>query len=85
MMGTLCMIGATEIIVVCVLVLLLFGGKKIPELMKGLGQGVRSFKSAMNEPLPDEQQREQEWRNQQAQQQYQPQPDQTTQNESEQR
>ena len=84
-MGTLCMIGATEIIVVCVLVLLLFGGKKIPELMKGLGQGVRSFKTAKNEPLPDEQQREQEWRNQQAQQQSQPQPDQTTQNESEQR
>ena len=50
------MIGATEIIVVCVLVLLLFGGKKIPELMKGLGQGVRSFKTAMNEPLPDERQ-----------------------------
>ena len=81
----ICMIGATEIIVVSVLVLLLFGGKKIPELMKGLGQGVRSFKTAMNEPLPDEQQREQEWRNQQAQQQPQPQPDQTTQNESEQR
>ncbi len=83
-MGTLCMIGTTEIIVVCVLALLLFGGKKIPELMKGLGQGVRSFKTAMNEPLPDEQQREQEWRNQQAQQP-QSQPDQTTQNESEQR
>lgn len=73
-MGTLCMIGATEIIVVCVLVLLLFGGKKIPELMKGLGQGVRSFKTAMNEPLPDEQQREQEWRNQQAQEQQSQQP-----------
>ena len=85
MNGVLCMIGATEIIVVCVLVLLLFGGKKIPELMRGLGQGVRNFKQGMNEPLPDEQQREQEWRNQQAQQQSQPQPDQTTQNESEQR
>lgn len=79
-MGTLCMIGATEIIVVCVLVLLLFGGKKIPELMKGLGQGVRSFKTAMNEPLPDEQQREQEWRNQQTQEQQSQQP---TPNESE--
>lgn len=73
-MGILCMIGATEIIVVCVLVLLLFGGKKIPELMKGLGQGVRSFKTAMNEPLPDEQQREQEWRNQQTQEQQSQQP-----------
>ena len=79
-MGTLCMIGATEIIVVCVLVLLLFGGKKIPELMKGLGQGVRSFKTAMNEPLPEEQQREQEWRNQQSQEQQSQQP---TPNESE--
>lgn len=85
-MGILCMIGTTEIIVVCVLALLLFGGKKIPELMKGLGQGVRSFKTAMNEPLPEEQERrEQEWRNQQAQQQPQSQPDQTSQNESEQR
>lgn len=80
-MGTLCMIGATEIIVVCVLVLLLFGGKKIPELMKGLGQGVRSFKTAMNEPLPDEQQRrEQEWR---GQEQDPKQPQQTAQNEPE--
>ena len=73
-MGILCMIGATEIIVVCVLVLLLFGGKKIPELMKGLGQGVRSFKTAMNEPLPEEQQREQELRNQQAKEQQSQQP-----------
>lgn len=80
-MGTLCMIGATEIIVVCVLVLLLFGGKKIPELMKGLGQGVRSFKTAMNEPLPDEQQRrEQEWRGQEQAPQ---QPQQSAQNEPE--
>lgn len=52
--GILCAIGATEIIVVCVLVLLLFGGKKIPELMKGLGQGVRNFKQGMNEPSAEE-------------------------------
>ena len=38
--------GPTEIIVVLVIVLLLFGGKKIPELMKGLGQGVKDFKDA---------------------------------------
>jgi sec-independent protein translocase protein TatA len=38
--------GPTEIIVVLVIVLLLFGGKKIPELMKGLGQGVKEFKDA---------------------------------------
>ena len=50
----LCMIGATEIIIICALVLLLFGGKKIPELMKGLGQGVRSFKEGMREITEDE-------------------------------
>ena len=40
--------GASEIIVISLVVLLLFGGKKIPELMKGLGKGVRSFKEGMN-------------------------------------
>ncbi len=48
------MIGATEIVIICALVLLLFGGKKIPELMKGLGQGVRSFKEGMREITDDE-------------------------------
>ncbi len=42
-------IGAGEIIVIALVVFLLFGGKKIPELMKGLGKGVRSFKEGMNE------------------------------------
>ena len=42
--GTL---GATEIIIIALIVLLLFGGKKIPELMKGIGKGVRSFKDGM--------------------------------------
>ena len=41
-------IGMTEIIVIALIVLLLFGGKKIPELMKGLGKGVRSFKDGIN-------------------------------------
>lgn len=45
----LCAIGGTEIILICVVVPLIFGGKKIPELMKGLGQGVRSFKKGMSE------------------------------------
>ncbi|MBP3353148.1 MAG: twin-arginine translocase TatA/TatE family subunit [Bacteroidales bacterium] len=45
----LLMIGATEIIFIVALVILLFGGKKIPELMKGLGQGVKSFKEGMKE------------------------------------
>lgn len=38
--------GATEIIVILIVVLLLFGGKKIPELMKGLGTGLNEFKKA---------------------------------------
>ncbi len=38
--------GVTEIILVLVILLLFFGGKKIPELMKGLGKGIREFKSA---------------------------------------
>ena len=41
-------LGAGEIIVIALIVLLLFGGKKIPELMKGLGKGVRSFKEGMH-------------------------------------
>ncbi len=40
--------GMPEIIVIAIIVLLLFGGKKIPELMKGLGSGVREFNSAKN-------------------------------------
>ena len=43
------MIGSTELILIVVVVLLIFGGKKIPELMRGLGKGVRSFKDGMNE------------------------------------
>ena len=41
-------LGAGEIIVIALIILLLFGGKKIPELMKGLGKGVRSFKEGVN-------------------------------------
>lgn len=42
-------IGGGEIIVIALVILLLFGGKKIPELMKGLGKGVKSFKDGMHE------------------------------------
>ena len=42
-------IGAGEIIIVALIVLLLFGGKKIPELMRGLGKGVKSFKDGMSD------------------------------------
>ena len=41
-------IGTQEILLIVLVVLLFFGGKKIPELMKGLGKGVRSFKDGMN-------------------------------------
>ena len=41
--------GTGEIICIVVVILLLFGGKKIPELMRGLGKGVNSFKQGMNE------------------------------------
>lgn len=41
------MLGPTEIIVIVLVVLLLFGGKKIPELMRGLGRGVREFKDGI--------------------------------------
>jgi len=40
--------GITEILVIAFVVLLLFGGRKIPELMRGLGQGVKEFKNASN-------------------------------------
>ena len=42
-------IGTGEIILIALVVLLLYGGKKIPELMKGIGKGVKSFKDGMNE------------------------------------
>lgn len=51
-MNTLLLIGGlgmSEILLIALVVLLFFGGKKIPELMKGLGKGVKSFKDGMNE------------------------------------
>ena len=47
-------IGMQEVIVIALIVLLLFGGKKIPELMKGLGKGVKSFKDGMKESEADD-------------------------------
>lgn len=44
--------GLQEILIIALVVLLFFGGKKIPELMKGLGKGVRSFKEGMKEVDP---------------------------------
>ena len=42
-------IGIGEIVIIALVILLLFGGKKSPELMKGLGKGVKSFKDGLNE------------------------------------
>lgn len=61
-------LGTTEVIVIFIVILLLFGGKKIPELMHGLGKGVRSFKKGMNEiedeinstPAPDNKEKSKE-------------------------
>ena len=47
-------IGPGQIVIVVVLVLLLFGGKKIPELMKGLGTGIKEFKKATSEEEKEE-------------------------------
>lgn len=46
-------LGASEILLIALVVLLFFGGKKIPEMMKGLGKGVRSFKEGMKELEPE--------------------------------
>ena len=52
-------IGGVEILLIVLLVLLLFGGKKIPELMKGLGKGVKSFRDGMDGKLdPEDDQKE---------------------------
>lgn len=42
-------IGATEIIIIALIILLLFGGRKIPEMMRGIGKGIRSFKEGMKD------------------------------------
>lgn len=47
-------IGSTELILVIVVLLLVFGGKKLPELMRGAGRGIREFKDAMNTATKEE-------------------------------
>ncbi len=49
--------GPTEIIIIMLIVLLLFGGKKIPEMMKGLGSGLKEFKKASSIDEDDERQK----------------------------
>ena len=50
-------LGMQEVLVIALVVLLLFGGKKIPELMKGLGRGVRSFKDGLKDISDEEPQK----------------------------
>ena len=60
-MITLLFLGTTEIIIIAAVIILLFGAKKIPELMKSLGKGVKSFKDGMNDteqPKNDEPKKE---------------------------
>jgi sec-independent protein translocase protein TatA len=51
-------IGTTELLLIAGVALLIFGGKKVPELMKGLGKGVQSFKQGMKEPVEEEKKEE---------------------------
>ncbi|MGY8928865.1 MAG: twin-arginine translocase TatA/TatE family subunit [Flavobacteriales bacterium] len=51
-------IGAPQLILIALVVLLLFGGRKIPELMKGLGQGVKEFKNATNDKKKDDEKKD---------------------------
>jgi sec-independent protein translocase protein TatA len=48
------MLGTWAIIIIVLVILLIFGGKKIPELMKGLGKGVKSFKDGVNGKADEE-------------------------------
>lgn len=49
LMAFLGSLGTSEVVIIVFVILLLFGGKKIPELMRGLGKGVKSFKEGMND------------------------------------
>jgi sec-independent protein translocase protein TatA len=53
-------VGVPQIILIAVIVLLLFGGKKIPELMKGIGNGIKEFKNAAKDDQPANSKKEEE-------------------------
>lgn len=52
------MIGTTELLLIAAIALLLFGGKKLPELMRSMGQGVKFFKEGVNESLSTDKEKE---------------------------
>lgn len=58
MVNILLFIGTTELLLIALVVLLLFGGKKLPELMRGLGQGIKGFKDGMKDIKPEEDKKE---------------------------
>lgn len=60
MVSQLLFIGTTELMLIASIALLLFGGKKLPEMMKGLGQGVQSFKKGMKEPIAEDEETEED-------------------------
>jgi len=51
-------LGTGELLLIVVALLLLFGGKKLPELMRGMGRGVKEFKDAMEKPITDDEKKE---------------------------
>lgn len=53
-------LGTGEILLIVLAILLLFGGKKLPELMRGMGKGVKEFKDAMNEPTGEKSEKKEE-------------------------
>ena len=53
-------IGVGELLLIVLALLLLFGGKKLPELMRGMGKGVKEFKDAMNEPSGEKSEKKEE-------------------------
>ena len=57
----LAFLGGQEIIIIALILLLLFGGRKIPELMKGLGKGIREFKDASKGGVENEKIEEKKW------------------------
>lgn len=60
MASQLLFIGTTELMLIAGIALLLFGGKKLPEMMRGLGQGVQSFKKGMKEQIEEDYEKNEE-------------------------
>lgn len=55
-------LGTGELLLIVLVILLLFGGKKLPEMMRGMGRGVKEFKDAMEKPISDDDKKEEKKR-----------------------